>query len=203
LAPEEVELYFRLSIALLLDANRRLRVLPRVDAREDFMRASLDAKIKLRDALYGHPELIDAFVADNPEGFSPPELAAVSGWKRCVRGSFYILRFLKRYAVFLDSGTPARAYGVLGLHDEIDQMFPGLRPPVYVRAVLLRSTGGSSMTGSSRRWPFPLDRAFAPASTRRTGRRGRPTASSRRWTPSPSLSRPAGLGPRSDGDCPA
>jgi hypothetical protein len=50
LAPEEVELYFRLSIALLLDANRRLRVLPEVDSREDFATASLDAAPEPRSA---------------------------------------------------------------------------------------------------------------------------------------------------------
>jgi hypothetical protein len=141
LPAEEVELYFRLSIALLLYANRRLRLLPGVESRAAFLNSSLEAKAELRDAVYDQPELIDAFVADNPAGFSAEELAVVGGWKRCVRGSFYLVRFLKRYAVFLDTGPPPRAYGVLGLHDELDELFPDLRPPIYLRAALLPFKG--------------------------------------------------------------
>jgi hypothetical protein len=65
------------------------------------------------------------------------DLAVVASWKRFVRGEFYIVRFLKRYAVFLTAESPVRAYGVLGLTEEIEEVFFTLRPPIYIRTVLL------------------------------------------------------------------
>jgi hypothetical protein len=49
-------------------------------------------RYKIRSALYEHIELIDAFVRENPQGFSPDELAIVESWKHFVHGRFYVFR---------------------------------------------------------------------------------------------------------------
>lgn len=51
-------------------------------------------------------------------------------------GTFYIFRYLKKYTVFLDDSTPPKAYGVLGLRSDFDEILP-MRPPIMVEAVLL------------------------------------------------------------------
>ena len=51
-------------------------------------------------------------------------------------GDFYIVRYLKKYTVFLGV-KPERLYGVLGLADPLEVMFAGHPLPVYVRGVLL------------------------------------------------------------------
>ena len=53
-----------------------------------------------------------------------------------ISDKFFIERDLKEYTVFLNDGNPPKAYGVLGLTDEIVEMM--LYPlPVFVSAVLL------------------------------------------------------------------
>lgn len=137
LSPEEVELFYKLNSALLVYVNRQTQAVRGVETVEAFQRASLEDRFTIREMLYERPELIDSFVAENPEGFTDEELAEVRSWKHFVRGDFFAVRFLKRYAVFLDSGSPARAYGVLGLYDEIKDLFPQFRPPIYLHTVLL------------------------------------------------------------------
>jgi len=53
-----------------------------------------------------------------------------------VAGQFYILRYLKKHAVFLTGREPPQAYGVLGLVSPIQEVIP-MPPPVLVDAVLL------------------------------------------------------------------
>jgi hypothetical protein len=141
LSQEDADLFFRLTIPLLLYVNRRLGLLPKVDTEKAFADTTLDEKARLRDALYDDLDLIDAFVAENPNGFAADELAEIRSWKRVVRGEFYIVRFLKRYAVFLSAGSPARAYGVVGLHDDLDELTWKYDLPLHVQTALLPFKG--------------------------------------------------------------
>jgi hypothetical protein len=132
----DAALFIRLQVALLLYANQKLGIMPGVDSEEAFRASSLQDKAKLRDALHANPQVIDSFVAENPAGFAPEELALVAAWKRGVVGTFYIFRYLKRYTVFLDDKTPPQAYGVLGIPRNIEDLFM-LAPPIMVKTVLL------------------------------------------------------------------
>ena len=76
----DLDLFFRLYRALQLDANERLHVLPEVRTLADFAQSKLEDQIKLRDALYDHPELIDSFVAGNRSGLTAEELTEVKSW---------------------------------------------------------------------------------------------------------------------------
>ena len=51
-------------------------------------------------------------------------------------GKFFIFRYLKKFTIFLSTTDPVRAYGVLGLVSEIEEII-GPYLPVYVEAVLL------------------------------------------------------------------
>lgn len=137
----DVHQFFQLYRALQLYANAGLHVVPEVQTVEHVAQLKLEDQIKLRDALYDHPELIDSFVAENPSGLTAEELTEVNGWSRFIRGDFYVLRHLKRYSVFVSSGQPAQAYGVLGLADSIADTFPANALPVYLKAVLLPFKG--------------------------------------------------------------
>lgn len=141
LPPGDVDQFFRLYRTLQLWANEQVRVFPKVHTSEELADLKLEDLRKLRDAIYDHPELIERFVAENPAGLTAEELSEVRGWSRFVRGDFYILRHLKRYSAFLSSEKPARAYGVLGLSDAIEDMFPTYALPMYLNTVLLPFKG--------------------------------------------------------------
>jgi len=137
LTPDEMALYYRLHWALLAYTNRRLNIFPHVITLDDMLRLSTAEKMEVREACYEHPELLESFIAENPEGLPPHELAIVATWRHRVSGEFYMVRYLKRYAVFLSTTEPQHLYGVLGLTEPLDEMFGGRPLPIYVRAVLL------------------------------------------------------------------
>jgi hypothetical protein len=142
LSPADADRFFHLYGALHVYANEQLHVLPGVRTEEDWTKVTQDDRVRLRDALYDHPELFDRFIAENPARLSAEELEVVQKWSVAhVRGNFYLLRHLKRYSIFLSAGQPAHAYGVIGLTEEIDDLFPSFALPVYLQTVLLPFQG--------------------------------------------------------------
>ncbi|MFH1370554.1 MAG: hypothetical protein ABII09_04630 [Planctomycetota bacterium] len=103
---------------------------------DTFRCASNNARAKARDKLLGNTALIDDFVDENPYQFPEKELSNALRLKRFISDKFFIERDLKEYTVFLSDGNPPRAYGALGLTEEVIEMMP-YPLPVFVSAVLL------------------------------------------------------------------
>src|SRR5260370_4362732 len=83
---------------------------------------------QLRNVLGADDGLRERFIAANPAGLSSADLAVVASWRYRRAGSFYIVRALKKYAVFLSEDAPPRAYGVLGLCTPIVELGRGSLP---------------------------------------------------------------------------
>lgn len=137
----EAKQFFELMWALQAYINDQLKLMPGIKSVRQYADADSQEKIKVRDALWAHPELLEAFIAENPAGLSPAEMDIVASWRRRVVGQFYILRFLKRYTVFLPMGKDERVYGVTGLYDALEDVMGGWPLPVLVKAVLLPFQG--------------------------------------------------------------
>ena len=143
LSANDVALYYKLMWPLQFYVNQKLNILPDVDSVEAYARYyESEDKLPLRNALYENPELIDAFVGENPAQLTGDELSIVRSWKNFVAGDFYIDRFLKNGAIFITAGEPARVYVVLGLTDSLKDFFQHYqRPPILVKTVLLPFKG--------------------------------------------------------------
>jgi hypothetical protein len=138
LSTEDTHLFYTLHWSLLAYANQHLKIMPPVASFEEVGQRPIEQVAQLRNALHDNLDLLEQFVAENPAGFSPQELAIVASWHHLVKGDFYILRFLKPYTVFLSSGEePTHLYGVLGLFDPIEKVAQGAPLPVLVKATLL------------------------------------------------------------------
>ena len=137
LSPENAELFYRLMWQLQFFVNQRLDILPKANTVEKYSRLASEDKLKVRAALWEHPELIGAFVAANPGGLSGDELAIVESWKRFVAGEFFIERFLKKGAIFVGGREPPNIYLVVALLQGFEEVLPPYGAPYYVRAVLL------------------------------------------------------------------
>src|SRR5262245_29792726 len=99
-AEPEGRLYYKLHPALLCYVNQQLHVVDApADTPEAFAALDPEERLQVRDALSSRLDLIDSFVRANPYGFSEEELAIVRSWKHQVAGTFFILRYLKKYAV--------------------------------------------------------------------------------------------------------
>jgi len=137
LPEQDIALFYKLNPELLLHVNRRLGILEGVSSADELMALPAEERCEVRDALYEHIELLDEFADQNPLDFTPGELAIVRSWKEFVRGTFYILRYLKKHAIFLDTDSPPKAYGVCCLGDSFEELVPRFALPLMVKAVLL------------------------------------------------------------------
>jgi hypothetical protein len=128
---DDCKRFFKLQKALMLFVNQRLKIV-KPPAKSEKMIVALppDDRLKARDALVEHLDLINAFAEENPYKLDSEELDIVRSWKDLVAGEFYVLRFLKKYTVFLTAKEPTVAYGVVALsepfEDVIEQELPFL-----------------------------------------------------------------------------
>ena len=78
LEPQDVQLFFKLHRSLMFFVNQRLKVVPDDIASPDaFAALSPQVRLKVRDALIAHVELIESFVGENPAHLSDDELDIV------------------------------------------------------------------------------------------------------------------------------
>jgi hypothetical protein len=136
LTPQQTARFYRIWFALLHYVNEQRHL------SSDFPDAPGEGNIRpadaiqLRNALWADDALRESFIADNPAGLPPEDLALVASWQYRVEGNFFIVRHLKKYTVFLTERSPSHAYGVLGLVSPIEEIV-GPTVPIYVKAVLL------------------------------------------------------------------
>ena len=133
----ETDLYYKLQGSLLAFANRQLKILPEDTPPDQVRKQPVDQVVKLRDACYAKPAILGEYLATNPDRLPAAELLIVAGWRHLVAGDFYIMKYLKSYAVFMTAKDPTRLYGVFGLYDPIEVATRGAPLPVLVKAVLL------------------------------------------------------------------
>ena len=137
LEPQDVELFFRLHRTLMFFVNQRLKVVPdKLATPDEFAALSPQVRLKVRDALNAHLDLIESFVDENPAHLSDDELDIVRSWRHLVTGRFYVFRELKKYTVFLTTTDPAIAYGVLALSQPFEDLI-GPYLPVMTQTALL------------------------------------------------------------------
>jgi len=136
LSPQETERFYRIWWALLRYANAKLHIIPDLAASSEGETIDMQDAAEIREALWEDDAIREAFIADNPAALPSSDLELVASWQQRIAGTFFIVRHLKNYSVFLNEGSPARAYGVLGLVSSIDEIL-GDYVPRYVNAVLL------------------------------------------------------------------
>ena len=95
-------------------------------------------KIIVRDALWERPDFIEAYLQANPDKWSDEELILIGKWKEYIAGKFYIFRYLKDHAIFMEN---SQLYGVKGLYEPFEMAFQGHPLPILVEAVLLPYKG--------------------------------------------------------------
>ena len=139
LSREDADLFFGLMWGLQFYVNQQRRLLPNVKSVKEYITLPMSDKVTVRDTLWETPDLIDAYVEENPDGLPLEELDIVRKWKRFASGAFQIFRFLKKHTILIDEKS--RVYGVLGLYDSLEDILYGRPLPILVHAVLLPFKG--------------------------------------------------------------
>jgi len=138
ISDKDAKLFFDLMWGLQYFVNQKNKIQPNIKSLEEYIECSTEAKMEVRTALYSNITIIDSYVEENPQKLSASKLEILSAWKYFVQGGFYIERYLKRCAMFIENDT---VYGVLGLHQSFDEIIPLSRLPIYVQTVLLPFKG--------------------------------------------------------------
>jgi hypothetical protein len=134
LSKKDADLYFEMMWSLQFYVNQKLGILPIIKTLGQYKNLPTPEKLKVRDALYDHIQLIDPYLEDNPQEFPDAGLEIVESWKKFVHGDFFIERILKKYTIFIEG---EKVYAVLGLHDSFEDILYRPSLPYYVQAVLL------------------------------------------------------------------
>jgi len=109
LAPDDAHLFFKLMPALQVFSNQQLKVIKNCSDVEQYKKIPNEQRVKLRNAVYEKPEIIETFVLENPFEFSKDEMEIVAGWRNFIAGNFFIIKTLKQYAIFIHD---EKMYGV-------------------------------------------------------------------------------------------
>lgn len=120
--------------------NERLHVVASFPAAPSEGSVQLADTMQVRNALWEHDTIREDFITENPADLPPEDLALVASWQNRLAGSFYIVRVLQAYTVFLTEQAPIHAYGVLGLTDPIEETV-NWPIPLLTQAVLLPFEG--------------------------------------------------------------
>jgi hypothetical protein len=139
LSPEDAKLFFDLMWGLQRYVNQQRGILKDIPSSAEYAKLPTEKKLKVRDALWKSPDLIDAYLEANPEALSSEEVGIVRTWRRFIKDNFFIFRHLKKYSIFI--GNKDQVYGVLGLFDSLEEIVPTYALPRMVDAVLLPFKG--------------------------------------------------------------
>ncbi|MCZ7396892.1 MAG: hypothetical protein O8C59_00015 [Candidatus Methanoperedens sp.] len=138
LSIEDKDLFYRLNWSLLFYVNKKYPIINGINT-PDFKNQDLNKVLEIHEKIFANTELIDSFVAENPFNFNQDELDIIKSWKNFVKGRFFIVTHLKNHSIFLKEDEQ-KAYGVIGLIDEIEDITPPYVPSL-VGTVLLPFKG--------------------------------------------------------------
>ncbi len=138
---EAADRFIGLYTRLLHYAGQQREAIPPDLSFEEFLAEPTQVKVACREAIYEPAPLLDDFMMAYDNFLSVEEQKIVSAWTRYIKGTFLVLRHLKKYTIFLESTSPPNAYGVLGLTTDLEELLPAWRLPIGIQAVLLPYEG--------------------------------------------------------------
>jgi hypothetical protein len=127
---------------LLYYAGQVRKLLPAEMSLDEFREGPQGLKIRCRDAIYEPTLLIGRFLEDNIDLLSADARATLAKWEGSyVKGTFAVMRHLKKHSIFISTEGVPRGYGVVGLNQELKDMIPKEIVPALVKTVLLPYEG--------------------------------------------------------------
>ena len=136
---EDGKLFFELMWKLQYYINQKRGVHKDVVSIKEYAALPTEKKLKARDELWNNPQLIEAYVQDNPDRLPIEELEIIQKWRGFIKSSFFILRHLKKGSIFI--GKDDQVYAVHGILDPLDEVIPSYALPQMVETVLLPFKG--------------------------------------------------------------
>ena len=156
LSPNDAELFYDLLIPLARYANTRYKIEPDAPDSDNPDAYPLEVIMSITDYVWSNTKVIDQFLktADLPDEHK----LILTGWKRCLPGTYVIERHLKRGSVFISSDSSV--YMVSGIMTPYSEMLPPGHLPATVRTVLLPFRGIIITSGLLSEYPVKLGAGY-------------------------------------------
>ena len=138
LSKKDADLFFELMWSLQFYVNKKLHINLSVNTLEEYIALEQEEKGEVRAQLFEQPDLIDDYLAINPDNLDENKLCIVKKWKSFVKGDFYIERFLKNGTIFIGG---EKVYSVIALYDRFDQIIHKSYLPLYTKVILIPFKG--------------------------------------------------------------
>ncbi len=131
---EDAMLFYKLFFLIIDYVNYKKDVDPFLVFRPD-QPADVNKVIKVADVLWKNPVMIDRFLRTEGKNLTGREKNILKGWKKRIRGSFFLERHLKNGSIFLSEDN--KVYQVKGIISSWNEMFSFRKPPVWLEATLI------------------------------------------------------------------
>ena len=141
LTQQELSLFYKLWYGLIWGVNEKHKIIPhfKKPVYGTNIAVSTDEFVKIRNAIWENPKLIDEFLASQNNGeFTQDEREAITNWrKHFVKGKFLVIKHLAKYSVLMPNvNNTMLLYGVHGISDPIKHSLTNPLP-VMAEFVLL------------------------------------------------------------------
>ena len=139
---EDIALFFKLWFALIYSINCKHKIVPPFERPIYGNDVEKTPFLVIRKELWKKPEFIDEFLAGDGATLPDDEKAILISWRtNFISDNFFVLKYLKKYTVFMSSGNPAKLYGVWGISDSIEVVLQQSVLPRMVETALLPFKG--------------------------------------------------------------
>ncbi|MDR2171452.1 MAG: hypothetical protein LBP59_15025 [Planctomycetaceae bacterium] len=134
LSPDEIKLFYSNFLGLLSFVNDKYNLIQDFGHPKDPAELLPKNVVTLKDKLWDDIEIIDEYI-NSRKKMTKEQLQILEGWHNRISGNFVLMKYLKKYAVFLDQRNNL-LYGVIGITNPINLTLPH-RLPILIKAVLL------------------------------------------------------------------
>lgn len=141
LSEDEAQNFYKLWLSLLEYTNKKYKLNPKLKKLVSAKSINPQDLIPIKNKLWEDKNLIDKYLNRYSDLHSYDEIESIKDFKRNIPGKYIIFKHLKKYTIFMSTDGEVKSYGVVGISNPIDIMFPSYMLPIYVDAVLLPFRG--------------------------------------------------------------
>jgi hypothetical protein len=135
LLPEERKVFFRNWLGLLAFVNEKYNIVEGFGHPKSPINIKPETVLKIKTKLWKNVKIIDEYI-DSVWDLPKDDIQILRGWKNKIRGTFTIVRHLKKYSVFMNNKSNL-LYGVIGITNPISEIISDYELPTFVETVLI------------------------------------------------------------------
>ena len=140
LTPEDRDLFYSIYLDLMYWVNEKQKIVENFSHSQRPKGVDVGKVLQIREKTFDNPAWIDDYLCECRSEIAEEDQEILLSWRRhFTRETFYLMRHLKKYSVFMTDGNEdtARLYGVLGLSHPLFELIDKSNLPMMVKTIIL------------------------------------------------------------------